>query len=371
MTSETPRLPHAAVRRKHKSLARTLAILNNSGVQMAMRQMERQQAVLRRVLDDSLATRLTELSRATQQLYDLSLPTTLLPNVVEQAHVSWLSDIHRASIPSIELDGVVRMALSDISYDLSVTERLLTSFDYDFLGRYLDIQLSTVSEVQRSMSDLWASFDGLASSMPSLEDIVQLPSFVLPGATLELSTTSHALDVLCPTEHRTDAEVIELEPYPLVEEETGDSDLIALLERVGPQFVSMYRGAVAALDGDNPDRSRHVLTSFRELWNHILRKLAPKEEVAEWIEGNRVQGYLHDGQPTRHAKLRYVLRNLEDESLRDFVKADARAMVELYALYGRLHGLDTDVSDEQLRAITIRTESYLSYILRVREWSIE
>ena len=66
-----------------------------------------------------------------------------------------------------------------------------------------------------------------------------------------------------------------------------------------------------------------------------------------------------------------MLRDLEDESLRDFVVADERAMLQLYALYDRLHGLDTEVTDKQLHAITIRTESYLSYILMVREWSIE
>ena len=370
MTSETPRPPYSAVRRRDKSLARTLATLNNSGVQRVTRQIERQQAVLRRVLDSSLVTQLTELSMATQQLHDLSLRTTLLPNVVEQAHVSWLSDIHRASIPSIELGGVVRLALSDISYDLSVTERLLTSFDYESLGRYLKIQLSTMSEVQRSMSDLWTSYDGLAASMPSIEDIVQLPSFVLPGATRELSTTSRALDVLSPMEHRTDTEVIELEPYPSVDEATGDSDLVTLLERVGPQFATMYRGAVASLNSDNPDRSRHVLTSLRELWSHLLRELAPKEEVTEWIERSGIQGYLQNGRPTRHAKIRYVLRNLGNP-LGDFVEADTRAMVKLYALYGRLHELDTSVTDEQLRVVTIKTESYLSYILKVRKWSIE
>ena len=87
--------------------------------------------------------------------------------------------------------------------------------------------------------------------------------------------------------------------------------------------------------------------------------------------GNTGQGYLHDGKPTQHAKIRYALRDLEDEPLRDFVEADTRAMVKLYALYGRLHELDIGVTDEQLRAITIKTESYLSYILKVREWSLE
>ena len=45
----------------------------------------------------------------------------------------------------------------------------------------------------------------------------------------------------------------------------------------------------------------------------------------------------------------------------DFIEADTRAMVKLYTLYGRLHALDTGVTDNQLRAITFRTKSYLSY----------
>ena len=130
--------------------------------------------------------------------------------------------------------------------------------------------------------------------------------------------------------------------------------------------MATYRGAIEALSGDNPDRSRHVLSSLRTLLDNLLCKLAPQKEVREWIERNSIQGYLHNGQPTRHAKIRYVLRNL-GEPLRDFVEADTRAMVKLYTLYNRLHQLDIGVTDEQLRAIVLKTESYLVYILRVRE----
>ena len=193
------------------------------------------------------------------------------------------------------------MALSDISYDLSVTERLLTSFDYDSWGA---ISISSCRLCLECNAPCPICGPPLTDCLLNARLRRHRPTafFRTAWSDHELSMTSHALDVLYPNEHRTDTEVIELESYPLVEEGTGDSDLFALLERVGPQFVTMYRGAVAALDSDNPDRSRHVLTSFRELWNHLLRKLAPKEEVTEWIEGNRIQGYLHDGRPTRHAQ---------------------------------------------------------------------
>ena len=295
---------------------------------------------------------------------------TDLQRTMDQVHRSWFTELGEV-VSSIQLASMARLTLTDVSYELAITKPLFEGIDFNLLGNHLDVQMSLMPEVQHSISAFWASYSDLAASFQGLDDIFQLPAFVLPGATRELSTTSQALDMLYPMEHRTDTEAIEVETYSLVEEEFGDSDLIVLLERLDSQFVTMYRGAVASLDGDNPDRFRHVLTSLRELWNHLLRKLAPKEDVKKWIKRHGIQDYLYDGKPTQHAKIRYALRDLEDEPLRDFVEADTRAMVKLYALYGRLHELDIGVTDEQLRAITIKTESYLSYILKVREWSLE
>ena len=293
MTPKSPRLPYDALRRQHESLTRTLSLLNNSGIEAAMRQMQRQQAELQRIIDGPPGVQLTELSWATQHLYDLSLRTSFPPNAFAHAHATWLSDLRRAPIPSARLEEVVRMALSDISYNLSVTERLLPKFDFAFLGGHLGVQQSTMSQVQRSMSDLWAAYDGLAASLPGIENIVRMPSFVLPGATRELTAHSRALDLLQPGEERSEWEGLELERYALPGDGVDDSGLVGLLERVDPNFASMYLGAVDAQDSDNPDRSRHVLISLRELWNHLFRKLAPKEEVKQWIEVHSIQGTSH------------------------------------------------------------------------------
>ena len=314
----------------------------------------------------------TDLLKSAAGLHELSLSISAgLKDSIDQVHRSWFLEWQDAIIPFDQIEAIAKQMLSDVAYSAAVVKPIWDGIDFDVIGQQLRIQQSIMSQVQQSMSAFMTSYRMLSESFRGIDNLIELPSFVLPGATQEIAMTGHALDVRYTVEDETQEEAAELEPYSVAEEELEDSDLIALLERVGPQFVTTYRGAVATLDGDNPDRSRHVLTSFRELWNHLLRRLAPKKEVEDWIQKHSIQGYLHDGQPTRHAKIRYVLRDLGDESLRDFVEADARAMVELYALYGRLHGLDTGVADEQLRAIAFRTESYLSYILRVREWSIE
>ena len=350
----------------------TLDLIYKGAIDKAIRQMQEQNTEVTRALSSmDYGAFHADLLGAVQDLNKLSSGImTDLQRTVDQVHRSWFTELGDVT-SSIQLATMARPTLTDVSYQIAITKPLFEEIDFDLLGKHLDVQMSLMSEVQHSISAFWASYGGLAESFRGLDDIVQLPAFVLPGATRELSTTSHALDVLYPMEERTEKEATGLEPYPSVEEEIEDSVLISLLERVDPQFVTMYRGALAALESNNPDRSRHVLTSLRELWNHLLRKLAPEEEVREWIEEHNNPDHLHNGKPTRYAKMRYALKDLGDEPLREFVEADSRAMVKLYTLYGRLHGLDTGVTDEQLRIITVRTESYLSYILRVREWSIE
>ena len=147
-----------------------------------------------------------------------------------------------------------------------------------------------------------------------------------------------------------------------------NSDLIALLESVGMGLVDTYKGAVQALNGDNPDRSRHVLSSLRTLLDHLLRKLAPRGKVREWIVERGYHSYLDKGIPTRRAQILYMSKDIESEPLTKFIEADTKTVEELYTLYNRLHGLGTGVSDSQLRAIVLRTESYLYYILRVWKW---
>ena len=356
-----------------EAFTRTHDLIATTDFRIAALEIQRYQDEVGRIL--SLADHTagyTDLLKSAVALHELSLSVSGgLKDSIDQVHRSWSTEWQDVIRPFDQIEAIAKKVLSDVAYSTSVVKPIWDGVDFDVIGQQLRIQQSIMSEIQRSTSAFMTSYRMLSESFRSIDDLIELPSFVLPGATREIAMTGHTLDVLYIEGDETQEEAAELRPYSVVEEELEDSDLIGMLEQVGLRFVTTYRGAVAALHSDNPDRSRHVLTSFRELWNHLLRKLAPKEEVTEWIEENRIQGYLHDGQPTRHAKIRYVLKDIGDESLRDFVEADAKAMVELYALYGRLHGLDTGVTDEQLRAITSRTESYLSYILRVREWSIE
>lgn len=350
--------------------ASALAVVDASGIRAALRQMQTHQADVHRALMGSIPN-YSDVFKPTFELHRLSIQESLGLRMVDEIHKSWRSVLDGLSVPRVHVQDVAKMALSDISYDLAFNKRYLFEFNYEALSRHLGIHSTYMSQIQRSMSAFSASYSGLVKSFQGIDQVVKSPSFLLPGATREVSATSHALHVLRPAEDLAEKDAIEREPYPSIEHGLEASGLEALLDRVDPSLVNMYRGAVASLNGKNPDRARHVLTSLRELWNHVFRAIAPQEEVKKWVQGLGIHTYLHDGQPTRQAKIRYISKDTANEPLADFVDADTKAMLKLYDLYGRLHKLESGVTDAQLRTIVCRTESHLIYILRVRECSNE
>ena len=308
-----------------------------------------------------------DLLNAARRLHELTLHVIPKADVFDRIHQSWIPNLDGVTNSAVLLERTAKLALSDISYRLAVQEPLPLKIDFGNLFEHLNIRHSLMYEVQHSMSRLTADYYRLAESFRNLSEVVEVPSFVLPGATNELYTSGYALHVLQPPKDEVEREVA----HPgrdIVPRGAQTSDLIALLEREGSEFVSTYEGAIEALNGDNPDRPRHVLTSLRTLWEHLLRKCAPDQEVKRWVIERGEEAYLHDGNPTRRVKVSYMLRKVSNGPLVDFAQADADAMVRLYDLYNRLHSLETGLTDQQLQAITLKTESYLTYILELRKW---
>ena len=356
-----------SIRPQLATVSRAFDPINTSGIAAAMRQMQTQQAEVGRFL--SLATDAllhTELFKATRQLHELSLQASTALNIFEQFNQYWLTELNDAIKPSVQLASVAKIALADISYHSAITKSFLDSLDFDAMGKHLNTQQPIMYEVQRSITNFMASYCLLTKSFRSIDDLVQLPSFVLPGATRELSITSYALEALYLREQSDDSD-IQTESKLVSGGDSAIIELLALLEKVDPGLVRLYTGARDSLSGNNPDRSRHVLTSLRTLWDEIFHRLAPTDDVKTWVktEGLLDSGYLHNGHPTRSTRLKYVFRDVSNDPLTEFVDADIRTTLALYKVHQRIHKVDPDLTDNQLHAILVKTESSLAYFIKV------
>ncbi len=164
-----------------------------------------------------------------------------------------------------------------MSDDLKTAKTALAKLHQDILGAN---QLSGVAAAAVRMKDIlganphWQDIFNQATATSRIGESLSAahPAFVLPGATREICTTGFALETLHLWDER-DEEDVGTEIQLVAEAER----CIALLQQVDPELPRLYIGARDALNGNNADRARHILSSLRELWNHLLRRLAPDD----------------------------------------------------------------------------------------------
>lgn len=316
------------------------------------------------------AARMQEILSANQHWQELIEQTTKVSRIVDSftPHQSWLNSLnfvqHDFSYLS-QIQACAKLALCEIPLQLTAAERLMASMDFEAIRRHFQIEMPVIAGLDNLMSQVTSSYGSLAESLQDISDITRLPAFVLPGATREVYTTSFALDTLRPRYER-DEDEVKTEIQLVAKAELETSGCIPLLQQVDPGLAQPYIGARDALKSNNIDRVRHIFSSLRELWNHLLRRLAPDELVSVWIQGLHSQNdLLHESKPTRRARILYVCRELNNDPLTDFLIHDTKALVKLIELFNRVHELETELTDEQLRAILLKTDSWLMYILQI------
>lgn len=352
------------------ALTNTLNLIDVGSIGAATSLLQSQQAEINRFLSIAdFTVRQTDLFKATQILNDLSVRTPVALNAFDRAHPSWLSMLKEVSISSSQLATLAKVSLSQTSHQLIAMEPILANMDFSFLSQQFKIQDSVVSQLRRSLNNQTNTYRALISSLQTIPEVLQLPVFVLPGATRGLSVSSYAVEALRPWEP-TDGEEASPEITMVEEGDVGIADISSLLEMVDPELVNLYMGTLEALNGTNPDRQRHVLTSLRTLWDELFRAIAPDHGVTEWINsvGLASEDHLSKGRPTRRARLKYILRDVNNDPLSDYVNAQIAAALQLHDIYQRVHITDPGLTEQQLGVVVLNSEASLEYFIKVWKW---
>jgi hypothetical protein len=136
-----------------------------------------------------------------------------------------------------------------------------------------------------------------------------LPTITSELAARELFTTTNLVKSILVKEALNECDENEI-INEKVSIETDDR-LQMLLLKLDPELITMWVGAKEAISSDNPDNARHFNVSLRELFTHVLHKLAPDKEIESWSSN---PADFDKGRPTRAARLRYIYREINDDS---------------------------------------------------------
>jgi len=227
-----------------------------------------------------------------------------------------------------------------------------------------EIGIAIVSE-NDDMANIAKSFIDYSNSYSTALQEFKIDQIELPSVVPDLAargffiTTDLIKDIFTDESYneREENKVIRYKTYNSVEDE-----FLSLLSELKPELYNIWIGARNALNSNNPDKNRHLAVSLRELFTHILRELAPDEEIKSWsINKND----FHEGKPTRKGRLRYIYRSISEDPLESVISKRISLVIEIIDILSRgTHELKFDIDDKQLNGLMILIESAIAELIQ-------
>lgn len=137
------------------------------------------------------------------------------------------------------------------------------------------------------------------------------------------------------------------------------------LAAISEDLDARWKGALFALNPDNPDGARHFCSSAREIFVQILETKAPDEAVfATFPDAQRTER----GSATRRSRISYLLskKGIRQSEFTDFASEDVENVLELFAVLNEgTHREPGHYGAGALSAIKRRVEGGLVFLSRL------
>lgn len=152
-----------------------------------------------------------------------------------------------------------------------------------------------------------------------------------------------------------------IEDDVIPEESPEEIEIGNKLAIISEDLNNRWKGALFALNPNNPDATRHFCTSTREIFTEFLEIKAPDKEVITYYPGCQ---RTDKGNATRREKIKYLMRNLDmDESVISYVEEDIKNILELNQLLsGGTHGPAGKFTFDKLIQVKKRVEQGLVFL---------
>ena len=167
-----------------------------------------------------------------------------------------------------------------------------------------------------------------------------------------------------PTEFHLELDVLRRISTPRDEQEKpkADTRIGSELAEFDQELFRMLSGAKEALTSSNPEKTRHISTSLREFFTHLIHRLAPDRHINKWSDE---PSFYHNDKPTRAARLRYIYRHISEKPLKKYIEEDVNStLILIDVLQSGVHKSTSNFSHYQLEAVILRVESLATGLLK-------
>ncbi len=274
----------------------------------------------------------------------------------------WAESIaaYRRPTEQASAELALKLHYSSVAETAILAHERLLGVPWESLGSATTMHAGEFAAISCDFTTLADTYGTLMHSLDEREHFMAaFPPVVSAAPPIEILTSARVLHFL--------SRPLPDEGYPEVDlqieadlEDEIEASVDELLAALDPALRTIWLGAKEALRSTNPDRRRHVVFSLRELVTHVLHTIAPNDEIGRWTND---PSHFHEGRPTRAARVLFVCRGINHGPFTRLINADVRASIEFIALFQRGHELSVSFSEEQLRTLVARTESFLRFLL--------
>lgn len=294
---------------------------------------------------------LRDLTTANHQLAELASASSIANS--RFSHVFAEHNALRASLESLAVHPSVTTLLSS----MDTTSLLHTSIrsqcrllelESRSFGQSIGASNTLSNDLVATLGKLTRSYRDVVECLPSLQE--RCVPVIAKYSPLEYSLELGVLERVSADNN----DVSDSGGLPSVDDELASFD---------KRLLGLINGARESLQNENPDRARHVTTSVRELFTHVLHALAPDADVRKWSSD---ASHYHNNRPTRRARLLYICRKFSCDPLSQFVEDDVRAALTLIdSLNEGTHVIQSRLTYFQLEAIVCRMEALALFLLKL------
>ncbi len=213
--------------------------------------------------------------------------------------------------------------------------------------------INGINESTKAFNKIWKNYETDIEFLKSTNPIIQR----IPP--IEIYYTTDITEKISVGDKDEVEETLLINDLGIENEET----LKSLLGKLDNNLFRMWQGALQALQSNNVDKIRHLTTSLRELFTHVMHKIAPDDEIKKWSTS---PDYVQNGRPTRKARLLFICRHINDPHFKDFVEKDVDMMLKFIDLFQEgTHSVVSKLTEMQLNAIKCKSESAIKYLLQL------
>ena len=318
------------------------------------------------------ASRLVAASEFTDVFKKISEQTKEMSRLISTSRLdSTFSQLAKQSVEANRL--VTASGIADIKSQLAMTSSLARALNIESLTQLslnrlklegLGKSLLISNTIQASILANFNQFSNAYSSLVRSRDDISWEE--LPK---ELTVEQPALEVLESTSFLESISDPTLDEQLEIEKSLSRDEILAeiggveaLLLEIDKGLVTMWRGAIEALESGHEDYARHCSVSLRELLTHVIHKLSPDDEIQKWATDPNL---FDNGRPTRKARLLFICRAVNHDVFADFINKDIAATIEFFTLFQRgTHQINIPYTHKQLLTLKNKVESTISFLIQ-------